>query len=106
LSHYNLDSIRKAAAQKSIRYGRKVSNDIANLDYTLEDVLDCICKLTEADFEKLFFYSDTKTILDGYRTKYQRKEQPLDELYIKLRLLDDGEIRIDTIYLGSFHLSS
>lgn len=98
---FNLDKIREAASQQRIRYkGLKVPKDIRNLGYTLEEVSICIISLTSADFQKTIEYPD-QTSHDVY-IKNIIREQQTDKIYMKLRLLEDGEIEI--VEIGSFHL--
>ncbi len=102
---FNLEAIRNAALQKNIRYkGRKVSQDVTNLGYTLEDVSDCISALTTNDFKKTESYSESEAVFDVYIKNFQRKEQPSDRIYMKLRLLEGGGVQVDQVELGSFHL--
>jgi hypothetical protein len=101
LPFFNLDKIRAAVSQQRIRYkGLKVPKDIRNLGYTLEEVSACIISLTLADFQKTIEYPD-QTVHDVYIKNIIREEQT-DQIYIKLRLLEDGEIQI--VEIGSFHL--
>ncbi|MFI3119713.1 MAG: type II toxin-antitoxin system MqsR family toxin [Methylococcaceae bacterium] len=98
---FNLDKIRAAAAQHHIRYkGLKVSKDIRNLGYTLEEVSTCIISLTPADFQKTIEYPD-QSAHDVY-IKNVTQEERTDRIYMKLRLLENGEIQI--VEIGSFHL--
>jgi hypothetical protein len=101
LPFFNLDKIRAAVSQQRIRYkGLKVPKDIRNLGYTLEEVSAYIISLTLADFQKTIEYPD-QTVHDVYIKNIIREEQT-DQIYIKLRLLEDGEIQI--VEIGSFHL--
>ena len=105
LATFDLEAIRNAALQKNIRYkGRKVSRDVTNLGYTLDDVSDCISALTTNDFRETKLYSESEAVFDVYIKNFERKEQPPDRIYMKLRLLKDGAIQL--IEIGSFHLSS
>jgi hypothetical protein len=104
LATFDLEAIRNAALQKNIRYkGRKVSQDVTNLGYTLDDVSDCISALTTNDFKKTESYFESEAIFDVYIKNFQRKEQSPDRIYMKLRLLE-GEVQVDLIEIGSFHL--
>jgi hypothetical protein len=107
LAAFDLEAIRSAALQKHIRYkGRKVSRDISNLGYTLDDVSNCISMLTTKDFNKTILYSGDLETFDVYIKNFQRKEHPPDKIYMKLRLLTCGGIQVDQVIIGSFHLSS
>lgn len=103
---YDLDAIREAAKQQRIEYrgGRhsNVRKTIANLGYTLEDVVNCITSLSPSNFLTTYEYPD-QTFDDGYITKIFREEEIEDEIFMKLRLLDNGDIEI--IDIGSFHLT-
>ena len=99
---YDLQAVISAAKDQKIIYGgRKVSRDIANLEYTLNEVARCIQQLTPENFDKV--WSDTaKSIkFDVYKIKFSPKEDVVDSIYIKLCLLDNGELFVK---LGSFHL--
>lgn len=99
---YPLDDIRAAAEQHRIRYeGRKVSSDIRNLLYTLEDVANCISGLQARQFQKSLKYKDS-SCYDVYIRDFRHDEdKPADRIYMKLRLLDTGQL---VIGIGSFHL--
>jgi hypothetical protein len=98
---YSLDDIRAAADQHRVRYeGRKVSSDIRNLGYTLEEVAHCISGLQTKHFQKSLKYENA--CYDAYIRDFRRGEdQPTDQIYIKLRLLGTGQLEIG---IGSFHL--
>ena len=105
MANFDLEAIRNAALQKNIRYkGRKVSRDITNLGYTLDDVSDCICALTTNDFKKTESYLEPEAVFDVYIKNFQQKEQSPDRIYMKLRLLEDGGIQVDQIEISSFHI--
>ena len=99
---YDLNDIKAAAENKRIEYsGRKVQRDIGNLDYVLEDVLDCLMKLDEKDFNKSGSYEDGNPGYDSYVTKYYKDGRAnADIIFIKFRLIDRNVI----IDLMSFHL--
>ena len=98
---YPLDDIRAAAAQHRIRYeGRKVSSDIRNLGYTLDDVAHCISGLQTRQFKESLKYENA--CYDVYSRDFrQGEDKPLDRIFMKLRLLDNGQLEIG---IGSFHL--
>ena len=101
---YTLDDIRAAAELCRIRYdGHKVNADIRNLGYPQNDVARCIAGLKAGDFRKSLAYPNK--VYDVYirRFQFSDNEKP-DEIYMKLRLLDNGELTIGTIGIGSFHL--
>lgn len=105
LAFYDLTIIKRLANLKSITYrSRKVGNDIANLGYDLNEVSNCIMKLTEGDFVKTYDREE-RSHDDEYRYCNVRYNEELDEnsnddLYIKFCLTGDY-LEID---LGSFHL--
>jgi hypothetical protein len=102
VAEYDLELVKVSAQSLDIEYrGRKVSRDIANLGYDLNDVSSCICQLESSDFRKTHSYRD-KAPDDEYICRYKRapKEDEYDELYIKFCLID-GCLAID---LASFHL--
>jgi len=98
---HSLDDIRAAADQNSIRYeGRKVNSDIRNLKYTGEEVAHCISGLQTKHFQKSLKYENA--CYDVYIRDFQKGEdQPADQVYMKLRLLDTGQLEIG---IGSLHL--
>jgi len=100
--HYSLDIIRQAAQKGSFCYaGRKVNSDIRNLGYTGDDVKQCISQLVTTQFQKSFQFENT--IYDVYICNYQKNDDVrMDKIYIKLRLLSNGELRVG---IGSFHLA-
>ncbi|MFI3157269.1 MAG: type II toxin-antitoxin system MqsR family toxin [Methylococcaceae bacterium] len=101
---FDLAKIREAASQQRIQYRggsrSKVRKDIANLGYSLDDVTNCIISLTATDFKKTISYPD-QSFDDVYFKNVIREEQS-DEIYMKLRLMEDGEIQI--VEIGSFHV--
>jgi hypothetical protein len=106
LAHFDLYKIREAAKQQKIEYrgGRNsnVRKTIANLGYTLIDVVNSITSLSPSDFHNTYEYPD-QTFDDGYITKVIREdEEKEDEIFMKLRLLDNGGIEI--VEIGAFHL--
>ncbi len=105
MAHYDLDKIREAAKQQQIEYrgGRNsnVRKTIANYGYTLIDVVNCIASLSSSNFLTTYKYPD-QTFDDGYLTKVIREESETeDDIFMKLRLLDDGKIEI--VEIGTFH---
>lgn len=97
---YNLDEMRQAAIKQQINYaGRKVNRDIANLGYTLQEVVSCIVSLATNDFKESVDYSEKS--YDVYIKDVVRAEQT-DTIYMKLRLQENGEIKL--LEVGSFHL--
>jgi len=98
---YPLDDIRAAADQHRVHYeGRKVNSDIRNLGYTLENVAHCISGLQTKHFQKSLKYENA--CYDVYiRDFRQGEDKPADRIYMKLRLLDTGQLEIS---IGSFHL--
>ena len=99
---YSLDDIRHATKQGKLRYdGRKVNADIRNLGYTADDVKQCIFRLTSRQFSKSLDYGNI--VYDIYISDYQKNDEAsIDQIYLKLRLLENGEIQV---CIGSFHLS-
>jgi hypothetical protein len=99
---YSLDAIRLAAQNGSFRYdGRKVNSDIRNLGYTGNDVKRCISQLITSQFQKSLQFENA--IYDVYICDYQKQdESPIDKIYMKLRLLPNGELQVG---IGSFHLA-
>ncbi len=105
MPHYSLDKIIDAAKKQNIIYGgRKVNRDISNLGYTLNEVAQCITQLQSHHYQKTLEFSNEniKEIFDVYIIKFLICDEKQDTIYIKLRLLESGQIYIK---LGSFHLS-
>jgi hypothetical protein len=103
MPHYDLEKIIVAAKQRNIVYGgRKVNQDIANLGYTLDEVSDCIAQLRPEHHQKIWVSDDNSSVFDVYIIRFSPKEGQIDSIYMKLRLLKNGQIQVG---LGSFHLS-
>ncbi|MEQ1739115.1 MAG: type II toxin-antitoxin system MqsR family toxin [Methyloglobulus sp.] len=103
MPYYSLEKIIAAAnAQQIIYGGRKVNSDIANLGYTLDEVARCISQLKPEHYRKTHKFEDNSTVYDDYVIEFSPQEEKPDSIYIKLRLLENGEVQIG---LGSFHLS-
>jgi hypothetical protein len=98
---YSLDDIRALAEQHRIRYeGRKVYRDIANLGYTLDDVARCIAGLRIEHFRETVVFENAT--FDVYLKNFHRSQDlPPDRIFMKLRLLDSGELEVG---IGSFHV--
>lgn len=79
----------------------RVQNDIANIDYGIEDVCNCLSSLTEEHFINAEKYPGSRRWLDVYRIQWRLSGRDYDDLYIKLSL--DNNCLI--IELRSFHLS-
>ena len=100
---YDLQAVILAAkAQKIIYGGRKVNQDVANLEYTINEVAACIQQLMPEHFEKVWTDTARSIKFDVYKIKFSPKKDVCDSIYIKLRLLDNGELYLS---LGSFHLT-
>jgi|TARA_R110000751_G_scaffold184875_1_gene291281 hypothetical protein len=102
VAEYDLEKVKAAAHNLDIEYrGRKVSRDIANLGYDLNDVSSCLCQLNPSDFRKTHTYGNQLPD-DEYICRYKQdpEEEEFDELYVKFCLID-GCLVID---LASFHL--
>ncbi|WP_340124539.1 type II toxin-antitoxin system MqsR family toxin [Methylobacter svalbardensis] len=99
---YSLDVIRQSAQKGDFRYdGRQVDRDIRNLGYTGDDVKSCIANIITNQFQKSIQYENAT--YDVYISDYQKHDDaPIDKIYMKLRLLPNGELQIAGI--GSFHL--
>lgn len=103
MPYYSLEKIIVAAKAELIIYGgRKVNSDIANLGYTLNEVARCISQLQPENYQKTLDYDDKGKVFDAYKINFSPQEEQTDSIYIKLRLLENGEVQIG---LGSFHLS-
>lgn len=98
---YALDDIRVAAENRRIRYdGRKVNHNIRELGYTLDEVARCIAGLKQGDFRKSLAYPNAT--YDVYIGRcHCPRSRDADEIYMKLRVLDDGEL---VVGVSSFHL--
>jgi len=102
VAEYNLEQVKAAAQNLDIEYrGRKVSRDIANLGYDINDVSRCLCFLSSIDFRKTHYY-ENQLPDDEYICRYRKNpdEDEWDELYVKFCLIDEYLV----IDLASFHL--
>ncbi|EGQ9837187.1 TPA: type II toxin-antitoxin system MqsR family toxin [Vibrio vulnificus] len=103
VAEYSLEDVKRAAQQLNIEYrGRKVYRDAANLGYEIQDVADCLCRLTERDFKKTH-YREVGLPDDEYICRYTKvvdDEERVDELYVKFCLIEDCLV----VDLASFHL--
>lgn len=102
MAEYDLKQVKAAARSLSIEYrGRKVSRDIANLGYDINDISSCLCQLSPSDFRKTHIYENSPPD-DEYICHYKKdpEENEYDELYVKFCLIDDYLV----IDLASFHL--
>jgi len=102
VAEYDLEQVKAAAQSLDIEYrGRKVSRDIANLGYDMNDVSSCLCQLRSSDFRKTHSYGKQPPD-DEYICRYKKdpEEDEYDQLYVKFCLVD-GYLVID---LASFHL--
>tara|TARA_B110000211_G_scaffold52074_1_gene57393 strand:+ start:291 stop:608 length:318 start_codon:yes stop_codon:yes gene_type:complete len=102
VAEYDLEQVKAAAQSLDIEYrGRKVSINIADLGYDINDVSSCLRQLRSSDFRKTHSYSNQRPD-DEYICRYKKdpEEDEYDELYVKFCLVD-GCLVID---LASFHL--
>lgn len=101
-AEYSLRRVIELARSSSVRFAStRVQNDIANIDYGIDDVCNCLSSLTEEHFINAVKYPDSRRWLDVYRIKWQLPGRDYDDLYIKLSL-DNNCLVIE---LRSFHLS-
>lgn len=103
MAKYDLGKVKAAAQNLNIEYrGRKVSRDIANLGYELNDVASCLCQLSSSEFRKTHTYSDAPPD-DEYICFFKKEPdgEQIDHLYVKFCLIDECLI----LDLASFHLS-
>ena len=100
-SEYSLDAIHRLAKSGNVNYGSpKVQRDVDNLDYSLEDVCECLQSLSNDNYYESVNYGDHKGWLDVYLCNWPlRSTESSVELYIKLKLNRD----CITIVLASFH---
>jgi hypothetical protein len=96
---FDLKEIKKAAKAQGVQYaGRGVFRDTHNLGYQMDDVIDCICSLSENDFRKTMTYQNA--LCDDYVTSYTLSGNSIsDDLYVKLRLIGNPS----TVEVMSFH---
>jgi hypothetical protein len=104
MPYYSLEKIIAAAKAGQIIYGgRNVNRDIANLGYTLNEVADCIMQLQPEHHQKIWVNDNNTIVFDVYIIEFSpRRDGQIDSIYMKLRLMDNGQINVG---LGSFHLS-
>jgi hypothetical protein len=96
----SLARVQELANNQQVIYeSSRVQRDVANLNYSLSTVCDCICALTADDFKESVLYPGSKLWFDVYKIKYIGIEPYVDSLYIKLALSGDC-LRV---VLFSFH---
>jgi hypothetical protein len=101
-AEYSLNRVIELAQSQSIRYAStKVQNDIANLEYGVDDVCECLSSLTDKHFINAEKYPESPRWMDVYLIKWRLSGNDYDELYIKLSL-DHNCLVIE---LRSFHLT-
>jgi len=86
----SLARIQELANNQQVVYeSSRVELDIANLNYSLSTVCDCICALTPDDYKESVLYAGSKLWYDVYKITYIGIEPHVDSLYIKLALSGD-----------------
>ena len=97
---FSLEAIRRLASQKKIVYASdRVIRDVKNLDYSLDDVCECLSLLQKDHYRNSVMYSGKGGWLDEYLITFQGPGGYSDPLYIKLKL----NRNCITIVLCSFH---
>lgn len=97
---YSLDRIRELAKSGCVRYlSTRVQQDIENLEFSPNDVHQCLERLEDRHYQKSIKYVDRKHWLDIYHITCQGQTDNQDNLYIKLKLNRD----CIWIELASFH---
>lgn len=101
-AQYLLDEIRALAANQRVDYAStRVTQDVANLGYSLQEVCRCLESLQPQHFSHSERYSDTSRFWnDVYLCFWGAGTSDPDRLYIKLRLKTSAT----GILLISFHL--
>jgi hypothetical protein len=95
-----LARIQELATNQQVVYeSSRVELDVANLNYSLSTVCDCICALTPDDFEESVLYPGSTVWYDVYKITYIGVEPHVDSLYIKFTL--SGNCLL--VVLFSFH---
>ncbi len=83
----SLARVQELAASQQVTYASsRVQLDVANLNYDLATVCDCICALTPDDFKESALYPGNNLWYDVYKITYIGVEPHVDSLYIKLAL--------------------
>lgn len=84
---YLLDQIRTLAATGCVRYaGTRVTLDVDNLGFGLDEVCACLSSLAEDHFCHSERYQPGGRWHDVYRRAWSARAGVVDDLYIKLRL--------------------
>lgn len=97
---YSLHRVREMAAQGNVRYlSSRVTTDVENLEFTPDNVHECLRALEERHFRGSVRYEGTRAWLDEYLITCKGQRDIGDNLYIKLKLDRD----CIWIYLASFH---
>jgi len=96
---YSLDRIRELSERGDVMYlSSRVTRDVENLNYSPDDVHQCLSCLEEENYRGTVRY-DSKPWLDEYLISYTGPTGHTDNLYIKLKLNCDCVV----IQLASFH---
>lgn len=99
-AEYSLKRIREMAAQGNVRYlSSRVTMDVENLEFTPDNVHECLRALEEKHFRGSVRYEGSRVWLDEYLITCKGQRDISDNLYIKLKLDRD----CIWIYLASFH---
>lgn len=97
---YSLQRIREIAAQGKVQYlSSRVTMDVENLEFTPDDVHECLRALEAKHFRGSVRYEGSRAWLDEYLICCKGQRDSSDNLYIKLKLDRD----CIWIYLASFH---
>lgn len=99
-AEYSLDGIRRLAEFGQIELrGRRQRRHLAELDYQLEDVCECLIALQEHHFSHSERYENVRLWHDVYKICHTGRDGVTHDMYIKMRLDRDCIV----IELCSFH---
>ena len=97
---YALARVRELAVAQAVIYRSwRVEADVANLEYSLEDVCHCIAALEERSFRHSERPVGDQFWQDVYLARWQARPEFVDDLYIKFML----NRSVITVVLCSFH---
>jgi motility quorum-sensing regulator/GCU-specific mRNA interferase toxin len=97
---YDLERVAEAARAGRVVLPRRVQVDYQEIGYALDDVHDCLARLTPADYRGVFERDGIQ--YDVYHPRYRGPTGHVDELYVKLS--ERSAAILSQVVLGSFHL--
>jgi hypothetical protein len=98
---YALEQVRAVASVGKVGFAsRRVSQDIANLGYSLDQVCECLAALEACHFHESVRRDQSEAWVDVYLMHWSLDQGKTDPLYIKFKLVNGALV----LTLISFHL--